>query len=188
VLADFAHENDMYLHIDGARIANAAVALNKSLKEITTDCGVDILSFGGTKNGLMFGEAIVVLNNKLSENIRYFRKQSTQLLSKMRFISCQFLAYLSDDLWKKNAKHANNMAQLLRNRIEETTDKAVFMYPTDANMLFVKLPSNITRYMLSKHFFYTNQDDITRLVTSWNTTEEDISLFIKDLYSACANI
>ena len=106
-LTDFAHLNGMYVHMDGARIANACAALNLSLKELTVDCGVDILSFGGTKNGLMMGECVIVFNKDLQPEARFIRKQSAQLASKMRYLSCQFTAYLTDNLWLKNANHAN---------------------------------------------------------------------------------
>ena len=102
-LTDFAHLNGMYVHMDGARIANACAALNLSLKELTVDCGVDILSFGGTKNGLMMGECVIVFNKDLQSEARFIRKQSAQLASKMRYLSCQFTAYLTDNLWLKNA-------------------------------------------------------------------------------------
>src|ERR1035437_5542982 len=116
-LANLAHEHEMYLHVDGARIANAAVSLGKSFKEMITDSGVDILSFGGTKNGLMYGEAVIFLKEGLDENFKYYRKQGMQLASKMRFIAAQFLGYFENELWRKNAEHANHMAQLLAREI-----------------------------------------------------------------------
>ena len=100
----------MYVHMDGARIANACAALHLSLKELTVDCGIDILSFGGTKNGLMMGECVIIFNKDLQREARFVRKQSAQLASKMRYLSCQFTTYLTDDLWLKNAAHANAMA------------------------------------------------------------------------------
>src|ERR1700720_2031699 len=112
-LADFAYEHDMLLHVDGARIANAAVSLKAELKQITTDVGVDILSFGGAKNGMMFGEAVVFFDQSLAKDFKYIRKQGTHLASKMRFISAQFEALLSNNLWLENAAHANRMAQIL---------------------------------------------------------------------------
>jgi len=113
-LSDFAHKNNMLLHVDGARLCNAAASLNVKMKEITYDAGVDILSFGGTKNGMMLGEAVVFFNKKQSKNFEFIRKQGMQLASKMRFISIQFETFLSNDLWLKNARHANKMAQLLK--------------------------------------------------------------------------
>ncbi len=116
-LADLAHKNNMLLHMDGARIANAAVALNMDFREFTRDCGVDILSFGGTKNGMMMGEAVLIFNPELAVNTKYIRKQSMQLFSKMRFVGAQFIAYFKDDLWRKTATHANKMAKLLEGEI-----------------------------------------------------------------------
>src|ERR1044071_8036824 len=112
-LADFAHSNGLLLHVDGARLANAAVALDATFKEITADVGVDVLSFGGTKNGMMYGEAVVFFDKSLASDFKYIRKQGTHLPSKMRFISAQFEALLSKDLWRRNAEHSNRMAQLL---------------------------------------------------------------------------
>ncbi|HEV7472816.1 MAG TPA: aminotransferase class V-fold PLP-dependent enzyme, partial [Pyrinomonadaceae bacterium] len=112
-LAKFAHEHDMLLHVDGARIANAAASLNVKLKAITRDAGVDILSFGGAKNGMMYGEAVVFFEQSLARDFKYTRKQGTHLPSKMRFISAQFERLLTDELWRQNAQHANRMAQVL---------------------------------------------------------------------------
>ena len=110
LLADYAHENGMLLHMDGARIANAAVTLDLPFREFTTDAGVDILSFGGTKNGMMYGEAVCFLKSGISNDFKYIRKQGMQLASKMRFISAQYIAYFNNDLWKKCASHSNSMA------------------------------------------------------------------------------
>ncbi|MBO7465063.1 MAG: aminotransferase class V-fold PLP-dependent enzyme, partial [Bacteroidales bacterium] len=112
-IADLAHAHNMFLHMDGARLANAAVALGKSFSEITTGIGVDALSFGGTKNGLMTGESVVILNPDLNKNFLYRRKQAMQLCSKMRFMAVQFQTYFKNDLWRRNAEHSNRMAQLL---------------------------------------------------------------------------
>ncbi len=118
-LADLAHAHNMYLHVDGARIANAAAALGCTLKELVTDTGVDALSFGGTKNGLMFGEAIVFFKKELGQHAKFYRKQSAQLCSKNRYIAAQFNALLTDDLWLQNAKHANAMAQRLLTEVQK---------------------------------------------------------------------
>lgn len=186
MLADFLHIHNMYLHMDGARIANAAVSLDKDLKSITTDCGIDILSFGGTKNGMLMGEAVISFREELSENLKYIRKQSAQLYSKMRFASCQFLAYFQDDLWKHNAIHANKMAQKLRKRILSVADFE-FTQSTDANILLLKMPKPIIEELLKNHFFYiwNEQENEIRLVTSWDTTEEDILNFSNNLKKAC---
>jgi threonine aldolase len=117
-LSVYAHEHNMYLHMDGARIANAAVALGKDYKVFTTDAGVDILSFGGTKNGMMYGEAVVFFRPELAEGFMYTRKQGLQLASKMRYISAQFSAYIQHDQWRKTAEHANKMAKLLASELK----------------------------------------------------------------------
>ena len=117
-IADFAHSKGMFLHMDGARIANAAVSLDLPFRAFTTDAGVDVLSFGGTKNGMMFGEAICFLKPGLSNDFKYIRKQGMQLASKMRFISAQYIAYFSNDLWKKCASHSNTMARMLAEKLE----------------------------------------------------------------------
>jgi len=181
-LSNFLHHNKMYLHIDGARLANAAATLQCSLKEITTNCGVDILSFGGTKNGLMMGESVITFRPELAENMKYIRKQSTQLFSKMRFASAQFLAYFQDDLWITNAQHANKMALLLRRKIEET-GSFEFTQPTEANIILVKFSPTLINNMLKYHFFYVWNEKTheIRLVTSWDTTEQDVSEFIDTL-------
>ena len=118
-LAEFVHANGMYLHMDGARIANAAVALGEDVAAFTRDAGVDVLSFGGAKNGMLFGEAVVFFDPKLGEEFIYLRKQNLQLLSKMRFLTCQFAELLSNNLWLENAAHANAMAKRLANGLEK---------------------------------------------------------------------
>ena len=182
-LTDFAHRHQMYVHMDGARLANAAAVLGKSLKETSLDCGIDILSLGGTKNGMMMGEAVITFRKELSDNMKYIRKQSAQLCAKMRYLSAQFIAYMENDLWLQNARHANRMAQYLRKEME-AIHPFTFTQPTDANIILVKLPQVVIKQLLRKHFFYIwneNQGEI-RLVTSWDTTEEDIKTFVKDLH------
>jgi len=180
-LADFVHQYNMYLLMDGARIANACVALGKTLKEVTVDCGVDILSFGGTKNGCMMAESVIAYRPELAENIKYLRKQSTQLYSKMRYVSTQFSAYLQDDLLYKNASHANEMARMLHRELLKLGFE--FTQSPDANILLLKMEPDMVDKLLQKHFFYVwdeNTHEI-RLVTSWDTTEEDVLSFVKDL-------
>ncbi|MCL1969082.1 MAG: low specificity L-threonine aldolase [Bacteroidetes bacterium] len=181
-LAHFLHNYNMYLHLDGARLANAAATLQCSLKEITADCGVDIISFGGTKNGMLMGESVITFRPELAENMKYIRKQSTQLFSKMRFSSAQFLAYFQNDLWLTNARHANKMAQLLRSKIE-TVGNFEFTQSTEANIILVKFSTVLIEEMLKHHFFYVWNEKTheIRLVTSWDTTEEDIEGFVGDL-------
>ncbi|MBO6050686.1 MAG: aminotransferase class I/II-fold pyridoxal phosphate-dependent enzyme [Bacteroidales bacterium] len=180
-LADFVHQYNMYLLMDGARIANACVALGKTLKEVTVDSGVDILSFGGTKNGCMMAESVIAFRPELAENIKYLRKQSTQLYSKMRYVSAQFSAYLQDDLLYKNAAHANEMACMLHRELLKLGFE--FTQSPDANILLLKMEPDLADKLLQKHFFYVwdeNTHEI-RLVTSWDTTEEDVMSFVQDL-------
>lgn len=179
-LADFAHENNMYLHMDGARIANAAVNLNLKFKEFTKDLGVDILSFGGTKNGMMYGEAILFLNKKLGEDFKYVRKQGMQLASKMRFISAQFERYLTDDLWYNNAKHSNDMAQLLLSKIKDIPQIQVTQ-KVQANGVFAIIPKEIIEDLKSEYFFY-DWDEMrneVRWMCSFDTQEKDILKFVE---------
>lgn len=181
-LADLAHSYNMFLHMDGARLANAAVALGCSFKEMTTDCGVDCLSFGGTKNGLLMGESCVILNPALDVDMRYRRKQMSQLCSKMRFVSVQFEAYLTTGLWRRNAEHSNRMAQLLLEALKEVPEAKV-MYPVQVNSVFVQLPHEVWTSLLEDYFFYDwdEAENVVRWMCSFDTTEEDISNFVKAL-------
>ncbi len=178
-IADFIHGYGMYLHLDGARIANAAVTLKKSFKELTVDCGVDIMSFGATKNGLMMGEMVIAFRPELAENLKYLRKQSAQLYSKMRYAACQFMPYLQQDIWRNNAENANHMAQLLRSRIEEAGYRD-FTQKTEANILLFRLSADKIEKLLQHTFFYIWNESTgeIRLVTSWDTTQEDVDHFI----------
>jgi threonine aldolase len=180
-LADFARKHHMFLHMDGARIANAAVALGCSLREMTTDCGVDVLSFGGTKNGLMFGEAVVFLNKKLAEGFEYNRKQGMQLASKMRFITAQFLAYFENDLWKRNAENANNMARLLGKRLP-LIEGISLSRPVEANGVFAMMPKALIPKLQEKYFFHVWNESTNevRLMCSFDTTLEDIEGFLAE--------
>ena len=181
-LADFAHQHNMFLHIDGARLANAAAALNCSLKEMTKDITADIVSFGGTKNGLLCGEAIISFRPELTSSMRFYRKQASQLLSKMRFISAQFQAYLEDDLYLKNALSANAMAKLLAERLNEIPELTLTQEVT-VNSVFVVLPRQIIEPLQQKYHFYTwnEEKNEVRLMCSFNTTDKHIENFILDL-------
>ena len=181
-IADYIHGYGMYLHLDGARLANAAAALGVSLRQLTTDCGVDIVSFGGTKNGLMMAESVITLRPELAENLKYLRKQSAQLYSKMRYVSAQFIAYLEDDLWLQNATHANAMARKLRQGIE-SLGRYEFTQSTDANILLVKIPKETYLRLQQEYFFYVWNEfnDEVRFVTSWDTTEEDVEGLVRKL-------
>ncbi len=181
-LADFAHSYNMYLHIDGARLANAAVALNTSFSAMTTDLGVDAVSFGGTKNGLMMGEAVLLLNPELAPDFKYRRKQAMQLCSKMRFIAAQFEAYFENELWKRNATHSNRMAQLLYNKVKDV-DGVEVVYPVQANGVFARLPRNVWKELQQHCFFYDwdEDDNVVRWMCSFDTTEQDIDSFVAKL-------
>jgi threonine aldolase len=179
-LASFAHQKAMFLHMDGARIANAAVALGLSLREATRDLGVDVLSFGGTKNGAMGAEAVVFFDRKLAQNFLYLRKQGMQLASKMRFISAQFEALFSDDLWRKNADHANRMAALLEKEISKIP-KAEIVYKVEANGVFAKIPRAAIAKLQKRYFFYVwnEEESVVRWMCSFDTTEQDVKDFAK---------
>ena len=181
-LADLAHSYDMYLHVDGARLANAAVRLGCSFKEMTTDCGVDCLSFGGTKNGLLMGESCVILNPKLDVDMKYRRKQMSQLCSKMRFVAVQFESYLTTGLWRRNAEHSNRMAQLLYQSVKDIPGVRV-MYPVQVNSVFVQLSHEVWTGLQNDYFFYDwdEANDVVRWMCSFDTTEEDIAHFVEAL-------
>jgi threonine aldolase len=178
-LSKFAHDHDMLLHVDGARIANAAARLNVKLKEITKDSGVDILSFGGAKNGMMYGEAVVFFDKSLAKNFKYTRKQGTHLPSKMRFISAQFEALLSNDLWRQNAQHANRMAQLLARELAKIP-QIKLTQRVEANGVFAIVPKRYVPLLQKKYFFYVWNEETSevRFMTSFDTTEEDIADFV----------
>ena len=188
-ITQLAHSYGMYVHMDGARIANACATLSLSLKEMTVDCGIDVLSFGGTKNGLMIGESVITLNPALSQNAKFIRKQSAQLASKMRYLSCQFTAYLTNQLWLQNATHANEMAQRLYNGLKEFPF-VKFTQKVESNQLFLTMPRTIIDAMLQHYFFYfwNEEANEVRLVTSFDTTVEDVDAFIRLLKSESNNL
>jgi threonine aldolase len=178
-IADHAHANGMLLHLDGARLANAAVSLGVDVGELGSKVGVDVLTFGGTKNGALGAEAVVVLDDDLVAAMPFIRKQSMQLASKMRYVSAQFVALLTDDLWRRNAEHANAMARRLATGVEGVPGGTV----TDtvaANAVFAVLPPEVTRTLQEEFTFYvwnpgTGQ---VRWMTSWATTEEQVDEFV----------
>lgn len=179
-IADTAHARGLALYLDGARIANAAASFNVSLRAMTTDAGVDVMSFGGTKNGAMSAEAVIVLNPELniSSDLGFIRKQYMQLSSKMRFTSAQFIALLTDELWLENAKHANSMAQRLAAGVKEIPGVTITR-PTQANAVFAQLPSaSIPRLQAHTPFYVWNEaQSEVRWVCSWDTTETDLEEF-----------
>ena len=184
-LAAYAHQHDMLLHVDGARLANAAAALDLHLSDLTTDVGVDVLSFGGTKNGLMFGEAVIFFKRSLAKNFKYLRKQGMQLLSKMRFISAQFDAYLSNDLWLKNARHANAMAQLLAAELEKIPAISITQ-KVQANAVFAIFPKELIPTIQEKYYFYVWNEPRSevRLMTSFDTTKKEVKGFVEVIKDA----
>jgi len=179
-IADFAHSRGMLLHMDGARIANAAVCLNLPFKAFTTDAGVDVLSFGGTKNGMMLGEAICFLKPGLSGDFKYIRKQGMQLASKMRFISAQYLGYFRNVLWKKCASHSNAMAKMLGDKLKQIQG-IIITQKIESNGIFVIMPFDIAERMRNHYFFYPWDEKRSewRLMCSWDTEEKDIEDFVK---------
>lgn len=178
-LADLAHSHDMFLFVDGTRIANACAILDVSLRKMTVDAGVDIFTLGGTKNGLMFGEVLIPLRKELAENIKYYRKQTTQLYSKMRFISAQFIPYLKENIWLENAKRSNDAAQMLYEEISGIGGIEITQ-PVQSNAIFLILPRKIRDKLRERYFFYDWDEsrNEVRLVCSWDTTHEDIRDFV----------
>lgn len=182
-IADLLHSYNMYLHMDGARLANACAYLGCTMREVTVDAGVDILSFGGTKNGMMMGEAVISFRPEITENLPFVRKQSAQLASKLRYLSAQFIPYLENNLWLENARHANACALRLAEALKQFP-QIQFTQKIESNQLFFILPPEIVAKLQEKYFFYMWNEERSeaRLVTSWDTTEEDIQSFIQTLH------
>lgn len=186
-LADHAHGLGMYFHLDGARISNAAASLGASFREFTTDVGVDAVSLGGTKNGAMGAEAIVILNPELAPSIKYLRKSGMQLASKMRFIAIQLVAMFEDDLWLRNASHANAMAQTLYQGIKDIP--GVEVQAPQANALFPILPGESIEPLqkVAKFYVWDHTINQARWMCSWDTTAEDVSAFVSAVKSELVN-
>src|SRR5229473_7505645 len=177
-LARFAHERKMFLHMDGARISNAAASQRLTLRQATRDLGVDVLSFGGTKNGLMGVEAVVFFRPELAEDFSFVRKQGMQLASKMRYMSVQMEALLTDDLWRRNAEHANRMARLLEQDVKKIP-RIKIVYPVEANGVFAQIPRDAIHKIQERYFFYVwnAEESVARWMCSFDTTEEDVREF-----------
>ncbi|RFA12410.1 threonine aldolase [Subtercola boreus] len=177
-IAEHAHAHGMRLHMDGARLSNAAAALGVPLRAFTTDAGVDVLSYGGTKNGLLYGEAVVVLNPEASEGLSYLRKMDMQLSSKMRFVSAQLVALLESGLWLESASHANAMAARLRAAVERMPG-VTLTRPTQANAVFAILPPGVADKLREAFRFYDwdNATGEVRWMCSFDTTEADVDAF-----------
>lgn len=181
-LATLAHRHGLYLHVDGSRIANASASTGISFKEYITYTGVDALSFGGTKNGLLLGEAVVFLRPHLAENFLYIRKQAMQLFSKSRFIAAQYIAYLTEQHWKQPATHANQMAAYMESRLKDIPQVRI-THPVESNSIFAIIPRTVCEKLLEKHLFYIWDETCcqVRWMCSFTTTKEDIDIFISDL-------
>ncbi|MEU4201354.1 low specificity L-threonine aldolase [Streptomyces sp. NPDC039022] len=174
-ICEHAHERNMLVHLDGSRIANAAASLDVPMRAFTNAVGVDVLSLGGTKNGALFGEAVVVVNPDAVRAMKHVRKMSMQLASKMRFISVQLEALLTRDLWLRNARHANSMAQRLAVGVREV-DGVEILYPVQANAVFARLPHDVTERLQKRYRFYFWDEAAgdVRWMCSFDTTEEDV--------------
>ena len=191
-IAEHVHALGMRLHMDGARISNAAASLDVPLRAFTTDVGVDVLSFGGTKNGIVAGEAIIVLNPEASDGLLYLRKLNMQLASKMRFISAQLIALLTDDLYLRSGRHANAMATRLREMIERRIAEGqlhgvAFTQKTQSNGVFATLPDGVADRLREQFRFYdwdSSRNEV-RWVCSFDTTEDDIDRFVAAIVAEC---
>jgi len=181
-LAAFAHEHEMFLHMDGARIANAAASLGLSLRQATRDLGVDVLSFGATKNGGMGAEAVVFFDPARAVDFKFYRKQGMQLASKMRFLSAQFEALFTNNLWLQNAQHSNRMAQLLKRELSKIAGVKI-VYKVEANGVFAQIPRRVIAKLQKRYFFYVwdEKRSVVRWMCSWDTTESDVKQFVEFL-------
>ncbi|MFE7134874.1 threonine aldolase family protein [Streptomyces sp. NPDC057638] len=181
-IVEHAHERGMKVHLDGARIANAAASLDVPMRAFTNAVGVDLITFGGTKNGMVFGEAIVVLNPDAVSHMKHLRKMSMQLASKMRFVSVQFEALLARDLWLRNARHANAMAQRLAAGVRHV-DGVEILHAVQANAVFARLPHEVTRRLQERFRFYFWDEAAgdVRWMCSFDTTEDDVDAFVQAL-------
>jgi threonine aldolase len=184
-LAEWAHGHGMLLHVDGARLCNAAAALGVPLRALTTDAGVDALSFGATKNGSMGAEAVVLLRDELADGFRYRRKQAMQLASKMRYVSAQLDALLAGDLWQRSAAHANAMARRLADAVRGVSGLRITQ-PVEANAVFAILPPPVTERLQRDWPFYVWDDNTgeVRWMCSWDTAPEDVDAFAADVKAA----
>ena len=188
-LCGVAHELGLRVHMDGARIANAAAALGVSLRAFTRDVGVDVLSFGATKNGAINAEAVVVFDPALARELPFLRKQSTQLASKMRFQSAQFLALAEGDLWLANARHANAMAKRLAAGLGGIPGVTITQ-PVEANAVFALLPAGVTAPLQERFHFYVWNETTgeVRLMASWATSESDVDELVGAIASSAVNL
>jgi threonine aldolase len=186
-LADFAHNHGMLLHMDGARLSNAAAFLKVGLNDVSGNVGVDVLSFGGTKNGMMYGEAVVFFDAHLAKNFEFIRKQGMQLTSKMRYISAQFSAFLTNDLWLRNASHANEMAQLLAKNLQGIPG-VMITQKVEANMVYAVIPSHCITTLQKQYYFHRFNERTceVRLMCSFTTQPEDVLSFVSAIRKTLA--
>lgn len=178
-------KHNLKLHMDGARLSNAIASLDITPKEITWQCGVDVLCFGGVKNGLMYGEAVIFFSKDLADEFDYHCKQSGQLASKMRFIAAQWSGLLKTKSWYKNARHANECAKELHNKLKNIEEIKI-MFPCEANALFINLPPKSVEYLKNNgwHFYEFIGEGGVRLMCSWGTTMEEINDLVDDIKSS----
>lgn len=186
-LAEVAHGAELLLHVDGARLVNAAAALGLQLRELTADCGVDVLTLGGTKCGLLGAEAVVFFPSALADGFLYARKQGTQLASKMRYISAQLLRLFEDDLWRETAGHANAMARRLGDAVAAVPGVEL-AYPVQANAVFAAVPAAAIERLHERYHFYAWDEDagVVRLMCAWQTTPDDVDALVAALREAMA--
>ncbi|MEU5919910.1 low specificity L-threonine aldolase [Streptomyces sp. NPDC047141] len=187
-IVEHAHAKGMKVHLDGARIANAAASLDVPMRAFTNAAGVDVISYGGTKNGMLFGEAVVVLNPDAVSHMKHLRKLSMQLASKMRFVSVQLEALLAKDLWLRNARHANAMARRLAAGVREV-DGVEILYPVQANAVFARLPHEVSRRLQERFRFYFWDEAAgdVRWMCAFDTTEDDVDAFLQALKEEMAH-
>lgn len=181
-IAAFAAQHSLAVHMDGARFANAVASLGCEPKEITWQCGVDVLSFGGTKNGTAAGELVVFFDRELAREFDYRAKQGAQLASKTRFLAAPWTGLLANGVWLKNARHANECARLLEEKLR-ATGLANLVFPREASALFVRLPNEIVERVQARgwQFYKFIEPDVYRLMCSWAVTAQDINDFVADL-------
>jgi threonine aldolase len=184
-IAEFAREQSLALHMDGARFANAVAALQCPPSAITWKAGVDVLCFGGAKNGTAAGELVIFFNKELACDFEYRAKQAGQLASKMRFLAAPWVGLLADDVWLKNARRANQYATSLAHRLTAEVDMSP-VYPCDASAVFLRMPNPLVQRLYARgwHFFKFVEPDVYRLMCSWATTESDIDDFVTDVRQA----
>ncbi|MGP3981724.1 threonine aldolase family protein [Streptomyces sp. KR80] len=181
-ICEHAHQHGMLVHLDGARLANAAASLDRPMRAFTNAVGVDILSLGGTKNGMVFGEAVIVLNPGAARAMKHVRKLSMQLPSKMRFVSAQLEALLAGDLWLRNARHANTMARRLAEGVRGVGGVEI-VHPVESNAVFATLPHDLAERLQKRYRFYVWDEaaGIVRWMCSFDTTEADVDGFVAAL-------